>query len=226
MKPIFVDYLNVLQIQKWDKKNRQLQLNVWNNTVYVIPNFTELITFIEHCKTLRLNPNTYFFEQKVKFPVLYKSIVVEKDFNALLYVYKKEGPHYFNRFDKSNTINLLDLGLIYSPNNTTLLQDKYKRYLSTFELSIHELPAGLIYLSDSPYGIEGVDNLIYELNVFKQFCKTHDLLISEKQLNRYYFYYRTYKLFLESDLKGGSYSEFLTEKYKDEWEKINSDNIL
>lgn len=226
MKPIFVDYLNVLQIQKWDKKNRQLQLNVWNNMVYDLPNFTELRTFLEHCKTLGLNPNTYFFEQKVTFPLLYKAIVEEEDFDALLYVYKNEGPYYFNRFDKSNTINLLDLGLLYQPNNSTLLEDKYQRYLSRFELSIHELPQGLIYLNDSPSGIEGVNNLIEELSVFKQFCKTHNQLIPESQLNRYYFYYSTYKLFLESDLQGGAYFEFLNENYKEEWERVKSDYTM
>lgn len=113
---------------------------------------------------------------------------------------------------------MLQIGLEYEPKNKILLKDKYNRFIERFENCFHEVPWIVLYGFIESASVDDTITLEKDLETFISFCKEHNFEIPTVKINRYQFYIKTWKEYLnEHDVKQIDYETFLSTKYLEQW---------
>lgn len=220
MNKILLDYINVIKTPKWERKEFNRLLHEWNDQkINELPTYEELVEFEKLCKTKGYSYNNHFFNQKIFSPIYYNEIFLKRNLEALKRVYNSNSSNLFPVPETNEFIDLLQIGLEIDSKNEIFLQDKYNRYIGSFELYIHEVPWIVIYSQNSA-SREEIELLLNKLEDFKLFCSNNNFSIPELKIKKYEFYFNTWKTYLKDFVQKMDYETYLSKHKLSEWIKI------
>jgi len=208
-------YLNIINVPKWERKKRNELLQSWHKEKSTeMPSYEELKKFEGLCEAEGYKFDTYFFMKKIFIPIYHKEIFSKRNINALLHIYNNYGASFFSsgiarESLKKEPADLLEFGMEIDPKNKSLLNEKYNRYIGGFENCIHEVPWAVLFGSNSAT-IEETELLLKEIAKFKSFCLENDFDIPELKIQKYEFYFITWKAYLFDFVRTTDYETYLS----------------
>ena len=158
--------------------------------------FEEIIYIIDYLTQNKITIRHQLFRQ-ILYPIL--ATEIDKDNIQAIKSFIRLQEYYGNyqNLTEDNRFSiwkLIEKGLNIAPSDNELLkiyQEKQKNY---FEYTLHELPTGVLYASDSA-SIEECKELLKDLTRYEEVCSK--LAIDDKELiDECMFYYLAYKDYL------------------------------
>ena len=200
MKKILEAYFDLLHIPKIQKQIRHVKFQEWKNTHYEeMPNYSELKAFYKLCEDHKLTFESYFFFQKVQFPIYDEEIFKHKNLDALKYIYPMHENEFCNLKD-DHDLDLLEVGLMLYPEDLELLHIKFKHEVRFLRLSIHEVP-WIVMAGGATANIEETESLFKRLESIKELALKLGETIDETLIKECLYYWRHWLGFLKSDNK-------------------------
>lgn len=207
MDQILIDFNKILEIPKWDKKARHIESQKWfKNNYEDLPEYNNLIEYINISPKDSKPWDTHFFKQKVIFPVCEKEIYDRRNIDAIKFILQNYHNHFLD-FIQNRDTNLLKLGLEIDNNDIELLNHKFKTQFRYFQHTIHEVPWGVLYDMNGANIYQTRENLI-ELDRFEKLAKTlnEDITLF---LNDCRFYYREWINYLSETDYNNSFEQYI-----------------
>lgn len=220
MNKILLEYLNIIKIPKSERKKFNHLLHEWKDKKLTeLPTYEELVEFERLCEAKGYYYSNQFFGKKISGPIFYNEIFLKRNLDVLKRIYTSNSSNLLLVPGTDDFIDLLQIGLEIDPKNKVFLQDKYNRYLRSFDLYIHEVPWIVIYSQNSA-SVEETELLLNKIEDFKLFCLNNDFDIPELKIKKYEFYFNTWKTYLKNFVKKMDYETYLSSHRLSEWIKI------
>lgn len=185
MKKMLQDYLAIFEkfpktayLTKSQRKVRHQAFLKFDKTAYDDPiGIDELMAFIAMHHPVIMIDNPIFIKKII--PTLHQSIKAEQVF-ALQFLISTSFGHLFGIYQHCcrdlgvkpyGYMQILDKLLSLEPNNIFAQEQKYDRLYHRIALSIHEVPSGVLFNSNSA-SIDETHELLKELDEFEAFAKS------------------------------------------------------